>query len=165
MAVALDTNILWPLLDAEEPAVSILTPILDGYNATDGLVMCAPVYVELLAGPGAATVALDAFLDATRIIVDVALSRRVWQEAGFAFRAYAERRIAAGTTWPRRVLADFVIAAEWSRLNLNASATTNTPPRSSPPSVKSYAIPLPQSSKSFMLNRDVGRAAVEERMW
>lgn len=64
MAIALDTNILWPLLDAEEPAVSILTPILDGYNATDGLVICAPVYAELLAGPGATTVALDAFLDA-----------------------------------------------------------------------------------------------------
>ncbi len=111
MAIAVDTNILWPLLDAEEPAVSILTPILDGYNATDGLVICAPVYAELLAGPGATTVALDTFLDATGIMVDVALSRQIWQDAGFAFRAYAERRIAAGTTWPRRVLADFVIAA------------------------------------------------------
>jgi len=49
MTIALDTNVLWPLLRGDEPAVSILTPLLDGYNASDGLVVCGPVYAELLA--------------------------------------------------------------------------------------------------------------------
>lgn len=109
MAIALDTNILWPLLRGDEPAVSILTPLLDGYNASDGLVMCGAVYAELLAGPGATVAALDAFLSTAEIAVDFALTPIVWQEAGLAFRAYAERRVASGDTWPRRVLADFII--------------------------------------------------------
>ncbi len=152
MAIAVDTNILWPLLDAEEPAVSILTPLLDGYNATDELVICAPVYAELLAGPGATVVALDAFLDATGITVDVALSRQLWQDAGFAFRAYAERRIAAGTTWPRRVLADFVIAAHalhtaTALMTLNRDDFARIAPRL-PLIVPSLETPLPPNDGS-----------------
>ncbi len=109
MAIALDTNILWPLLRGDEPAVSILTPLLDGYNTSDGLVVCAPVYAELLAGPGATIAGLDAFLATTDIAVDFVLTPGVWQEAGLAFRMYAERRVASGVAWPRRLLADFVI--------------------------------------------------------
>lgn len=110
MAVALDTNILWPLLRGDEPAVAVLTPLLDSYNASDGLVICGAVYAELLAGPGATVAALDEFLYGTEIAIDFALSPQIWQEAGLAFRAYAERRIAVGAIWPRRVLADFIIA-------------------------------------------------------
>lgn len=109
MTIALDTNVLWPLLRGDKPAVSILTPLLDGYNASDGLVVCGPVYAELLAGPGATVAALTAFLATTEIVVDVALPLTVWQESGLAFRAYAERRVASGAAWPRRVLADFII--------------------------------------------------------
>ena len=109
MAVALDTNVLWPILRGHEPAVSILVPLLDGYNGSDGLVVCGPIYAELLAGPGATVAALDGFLAAAEIDVDFALSPVVWQEAGFAFREYAARRVAARVSWPRRILANFVI--------------------------------------------------------
>ena len=109
MAIALDTNVLWPLLRGDEPAVSILTPLLDGYNTSDGLIVCGAVYAELLAGPGATIVSLDNFLVTTEISVDFTLSPIIWQEAGLAFRAYAERRAASGAVWPRRVLADFII--------------------------------------------------------
>ncbi len=151
MTIALDTNVLWPLLRGDEPAVSILTPLLDGYNASDGLVVCGPVYAELLAGPGATVAALTAFLATTEIVVDVALPLLVWQEAGLAFRAYAERRVASGAAWPRRVLADFIIGThalhnatalmtlnrdDFARMvpslplivpNLNTAHTPNTP--------------------------------------
>jgi len=124
MAIALDTNILWPLLRGDEPAVSILTPLLDGYNASDDLVVCAPVYAELLAGPGATVAALDAFLSTAEIAVDVVLPLAMWQEAGLAFRAYAERRAASGAVWPRRILADFIVGVHALR-NATALMTLN----------------------------------------
>jgi predicted nucleic acid-binding protein len=111
MAIALDTNIVRPLLAGTEPAATILAPLLERYHASDGLVLCAPLYAELLAGPGASIAALQAFLSGTGIAVDFALSPVVWQEAGLAFRFYAERRLASGGTRPRRTLADFVIGA------------------------------------------------------
>ncbi len=108
MAIALDTNIPRPVLAGDRRAIT-LTPLLDGYNASDGLVVCAPVYAELLAGPATTVAELDAFLAATDIVVDFNLSPDVWRGAGLAFHAYAERRIAARDMWPRRILADFVI--------------------------------------------------------
>jgi predicted nucleic acid-binding protein len=93
MPIALDTNIVRPVLAGTEPAASILTPLLEGYNTSDGLVLCAPVYAELLAGPGATVASLEAFLTGTGITVDFSLSPVIWQAAGLAFRSYAERRV------------------------------------------------------------------------
>lgn len=73
--------------------------------------MCAPVYAELLAGPGATVASLDAFLDGTGIAVDDAIPLTLWREAGLAYHAYAERRRASTGTLPRRILADFIIGA------------------------------------------------------
>jgi predicted nucleic acid-binding protein len=55
--------------------------------------------------------ALDRFLAAGAIAVDLDLSRDVWLRAAAAYRAYAQRRQASGAGWPRRILADFVIGA------------------------------------------------------
>jgi len=57
--------------------------------------VCAAVYAELLAGPGATVAALDAFLDGTGIAIDDALPLALWREAGLAYRAYAQRRLKA----------------------------------------------------------------------
>ena len=109
MAIALDTNIMRPLLAGTQPAASILGPLLETYNNSDGLVICAPVYAELLAGPGASVAVLDAALAKVAIKIDDVLPLALWQEAGLAYRAYAERRAAAVGTLPRRILADFII--------------------------------------------------------
>ena len=109
MAIALDTNIVWPLLAGTQPTASILTPILETYNSGDGLVICAPAYAELLAGPGASIAILDASLARVGIAVDDVIPLDLWQEAGLAYRAYAARRRAAGSGLPRRILADFII--------------------------------------------------------
>lgn len=111
MPIALDTNIVRPVLAGIEPTASGLAALLERYNMDEGLVLCAPVYAELLAGPGATVPALEAFLSGTGITVDYVLSPVVWQEAGLAFRSYAERRRASVDTWPRRILADFIIGA------------------------------------------------------
>jgi len=109
MAIALDTNIIWPVLAGTEPTASILTPLLEDYSVSDGLVISAPVYAETLAGPGASVAELDAALARARIAVDVALSPEMWREAGLAYRAYAERRLSSRGGLPRRILADFII--------------------------------------------------------
>ncbi len=107
--IALDTNVIWPLLAGTQPTASILTPILETYNVDEGLVICAPVYAELLAGPGASIATLDASLARVGITVDDVLSLELWREAGLAYRAYAARRVASGGGLPRRILADFII--------------------------------------------------------
>ncbi len=109
MVIALDTNVIWPLLADTQPTASILTPILETYNADEGLVICAPVYAELLAGPGASIAILDAALARVGIIVDDVLPLELWREAGLTYRTYAARRIASGGGLPRRILADFII--------------------------------------------------------
>lgn len=111
MPIALDTNIIWPVLAGTEPVASILIPFLQTYNASDGFVVCGPVYAELLAGSGATVAALDAFLDGAGTAIDEVLPLALWQEAGLAYRAYAERRLASGGALPRRILADFIIGA------------------------------------------------------
>ncbi len=109
MAIALDTNVIWPVLAGTEPTASMLTPLLEGYSVSDGLVISAPVYAEALAGPGASIAGLDAALARAGIAVDDMLPLGMWREAGLAYRAYAERRWASGSTLPRRILADFII--------------------------------------------------------
>jgi len=111
MPIAVDTNVLWPIVAGTEPVASILTPLLQTYNVSDGLVVCAAVYAELLAGPGATVTALDAFLNGAGIVIDDALPLAIWREAGLAYRAYAERRLASESVLPRRILADFIIGA------------------------------------------------------
>jgi len=48
---------------------------------------------------------------AGRIAVDLDLTRDIWLGAAASYRSYADRRLAAGAGWPRRILADFVIGA------------------------------------------------------
>jgi predicted nucleic acid-binding protein len=111
MPIALDTNVLWPVLTEAQPAVSVLAPIIESYNTSDGLVVCGAVYAELLAGPGATASIVDASLARVGIVIDDALPLAIWREAGLAYRAYAERRLASEGALPRRILADFIIGA------------------------------------------------------
>jgi hypothetical protein len=75
MAIALDTNIIWPVLAGTELSASILTPLLEAYSVSDGLVIAEPVYAEALAGPGASVARLDAALARASITVEVRFGR------------------------------------------------------------------------------------------
>lgn len=76
-----------------------------------GLVVCAPVYCELLAYPSATQHFVREFLDETSIFVDFVLDEQIWQRAANAFVAYAQRRRRSKGGSPRRMLVDFVVAA------------------------------------------------------
>jgi predicted nucleic acid-binding protein len=76
-----------------------------------GLVICAPVYCELLAYPSATPRFIKEFLGETGIFVDFLLDEQVWQRAANAFVGYAERRRRSRGGSAKRMLVDFVIAA------------------------------------------------------
>jgi predicted nucleic acid-binding protein len=73
------------------------------------LVVCAPVYAELLAHPKAKPGFVDEFLALTDVLVDFDLDEAIWREAGRSFAAYA-RRLEAGAR-PKRLLVDFIVGA------------------------------------------------------
>ncbi|CAN5594720.1 hypothetical protein BH24DEI1_BH24DEI1_09280 [soil metagenome] len=87
----------------------LLTDLLFAARQQGGLVVCASVYAELLAYPGATGDFVDAFLEDTRINVEVNLPRQVWARAGEAFSAHAKRRREDRAGHPKRLLVDFVV--------------------------------------------------------
>ena len=75
------------------------------------MVICAPVYVELLAYPKATKTFLEQFLTTTHIITDFLLDEAVWQEAGAAYATYAQRRRQSKDGPSKRLLVDFIVGA------------------------------------------------------
>jgi hypothetical protein len=55
------------------------------------IVICAPVYAELVAAPGRGEEAVDEFLGRARIEVDWELDEETWRVAARTFREYAGR--------------------------------------------------------------------------
>jgi predicted nucleic acid-binding protein len=110
---ALDTNVLSALWSGE-PLASGISAQLAEAHAHGGLVICAPVYAELLAHPSATQHFVDDFLAETTITVEFDLDESVWRRAARSFAAYAQRRRGSGGGSPKRLLVDFVIAAHAS---------------------------------------------------
>jgi predicted nucleic acid-binding protein len=113
MRTALDTNILSQIWTGQPSAASIAAK-LASVRAEGGLVVSAPVFVELAASPtpklqGAQRVEMA--LAEMNIAIDFDLGEDVWRLAATAFSAYAVRRRHSGGGSPKRLLADFVIAA------------------------------------------------------
>lgn len=110
MTTAVDTNVIVALWDTDPAPSTVARSALDAALARGSLVVCAPVFAELMAAPGRTEGFLDAFFGATGIHVDWTLEEAVWRSAGRAFQAYASRRRKQGGG-PRRILADFLIGA------------------------------------------------------
>jgi predicted nucleic acid-binding protein len=107
---ALDTNVISALWSSE-PLASRVAAELAQAHTQGGLVICAPVYAELLAHPSASQSFVDSFLTDTTIAIDFALDEPVWRQAAKSFSAYAERRRRSGGGTPKRLLVDFVVAS------------------------------------------------------
>jgi predicted nucleic acid-binding protein len=110
LRTALDTNVLSALWSGEPSARRIESALFKA-RSDGGLVICAPVYCELLAYPSATRQFVREFLDETGIFVDFPLDEQVWQGAASAFVAYAQRRRRSQGGAPKRLLVDFIIAA------------------------------------------------------
>ena len=88
-----------------------MADLLNGLRREGALVVCVVVWAELAAGPGVGPERCSRLLRALDIQVDYEIPRKAWDLAGESFSAYAQRRRAAGAGTPRRLLADFLVAA------------------------------------------------------
>ena len=110
MLSAVDTNVISALWSGE-PAAAGMKELLFSARQAGGLAICAPVYAELLAYPGATKAFVDAFLEDVQIAVHFNLSKAIWEGAGEAYSAYAERRRKDRAGQPKRLLVDFLVGA------------------------------------------------------
>lgn len=113
MRTALDTNVLSALWSNEQTASQVTRGLTEAYFE-GGLVVCAPVYVELLAHPSAPRHFVDEFLEETAVQVDFSISEDVWRLAAKSFAIYAERRRRSAGGSPKRLVVDFIVAAHAS---------------------------------------------------
>jgi predicted nucleic acid-binding protein len=107
---AIDTNVL-SVLWSKELSASHISRILGAAKAEGGLVVCGPVYAELLAYPKATESFVNDFLADTGITVDFAFEQPVWVEAGRRFARYVKRRRRSAGQGAKRLLADFIIGS------------------------------------------------------
>ncbi len=108
---SIDTNVFISLWDKDDVFNLNAQKALDKALAAGSLVVTAPVYAELLAGPSRTERALDHFFRQAEIKVDWQIPERVWRVAAFAAQAHGIRRRASKGGGPRRIMADFVIGA------------------------------------------------------
>ena len=113
MRTAIDTNVI-SCLWSSAPLAADMEALLSRASHEGGLVVCGPVYAELLAHPKATERFVDEFLTTTGIDVDCLLDEQIWREAGRRFAAYAGRRRRSGGGGPKRLLVDFLIGAHAS---------------------------------------------------
>jgi predicted nucleic acid-binding protein len=111
MMTAVDTNVIVALWDPDALLSGAANVALDAAIGRGRLVICGPVFAELMALPRRNEPFLDGFLLDTSISVDWELDESIWRAAGRAFQGYASRRRRNQTAGPRRILADFVIGA------------------------------------------------------
>jgi predicted nucleic acid-binding protein len=110
MRTAIDTNIISAVWSGSAPAAHVASVLAQATNE-GALVICAPVYVELMAYPNATGQYLDQFLASTRVQVDFVIEEPVWRETAQRFAACARRRRKSGGGEAKRLLVDFLIGA------------------------------------------------------
>jgi len=110
---AIDTNIISAIWSGSAPSGQAASALAQAANE-GALVICAPVYVELLAYPNATAAYLDRFLTNTRVEVDFDIDEPVWRETAQRFANYAHRRRKSGGGEAKRLVVDFIIGAHAS---------------------------------------------------
>jgi len=110
MRTAVDTNILSLFWSGGSLAVTIAAQ-LSNLHAEGALVVSAPVFVELSAISTGSAQRVEKLLEEMSNAVDFDLGEDVWRLAATSFAAYAIRRRRSGGDSPKRLVADFVIAA------------------------------------------------------
>lgn len=111
MIFAVDTNVLADLWAGAPAGAEEARDALQAAQESGKLVISAPVFAELLAGPGFERGRVERLLAKAGIDIDWEIGEGVWRLAGRAFEDYAGRKRRSGAAGPRRLLTDFVIGA------------------------------------------------------
>jgi len=110
---AIDTNVISTVWSGSSPSAEVARALAQAGNE-GALVICAPVYVELMAYPSATAEYLDRFLASTRLDVDFVIDEAVWRETAQRFAEYARRRRKGAGGEAKHLLVDFIIGAHAS---------------------------------------------------
>ena len=113
MRTAIDTNIISVIWSGSASSRRVAS-VLAKAAGEGALVICAPVYIELMAYPNATAEYLDQFLASTRVEVDFMIDEPVWRETARRFADYVHRRRKSGGGEAKRLLVDFIIGAHAS---------------------------------------------------
>ncbi len=105
--ISLDTNILFSAVNPHDSNHAKARKLLAQHGALEALVLSPVVYSELCASPDIQGIRL--FLHKAQIEVLWEMPETVWEQAGAALGQYALKR--RSRTLPRRIVADFMIAA------------------------------------------------------
>lgn len=105
--ISLDTNVVFSALNPADVNHARARRLLAKHGAAEALTLSPVVYAELMASPDASGIRL--FLEKAQIATLWEMPEAVWLEAGTAFGQYAGLR--RGGALPRRIVADFLIAA------------------------------------------------------
>jgi predicted nucleic acid-binding protein len=111
MTTALDTNVIVAYWGPDPSLNLAVQTAIEAAFTRGNLTVAAPVFAELIAGPGRTENFVNGFFEDTGITIDWHLGETIWRSAGQAFRGYAERRRKHRESVPRRILADFLIGA------------------------------------------------------
>ena len=111
MTTALDTNVVVAYWGPDQALSLAVQTALESAFGQGLVAVAAPVFAELVAGPGRSEDFVNSFFENTGIAIDWELDEAIWRSAGRAFRGYAERRRKQRDVAPRRILADFLIGA------------------------------------------------------
>ena len=91
MKTAIDSNILSSIWSLEPSAPRVKQQLIEA-RAEGSIVVCAPVYVELVAHPLVAVGLVDRLLAEAGITVEFSLDEPTWRKAAERFSSYARRR-------------------------------------------------------------------------
>jgi predicted nucleic acid-binding protein len=111
MTTALDTNVVVAYWGPDASLNMAVQAALESAFEGGNVMVAAPVFAELVAGPGRSEEFVNGFFEETGIAIDWQLDEAIWRSAGRAFRSYAERRRKHRDFGARRILADFLIGA------------------------------------------------------
>jgi predicted nucleic acid-binding protein len=120
--LSLDSNIILVAVNTDDGSQKAALTALQNYQAR-GFCICPPVYAELRADPEWSTL-VQPFLNETGIQINWQMPEVIWEQAGIYARLYADKR--RNGILPRRILADFLIAAHAEHHNLDVMSFDET---------------------------------------
>lgn len=120
--ISLDTNVIFSALNPTDVHHARARRLLREHGATEALVLSPVVHAELMASSDAAGIRL--FLQKAQIATLWEMPQATWEAAGRAFGQYAQLR--RGGVLPRRILADFLIAAHADHHGLGVMSFDDT---------------------------------------
>jgi predicted nucleic acid-binding protein len=109
LITSIDSNVLIALWDQSGHFVPEASRALSAAASAGSLVICGPVFAELLGFPGRSSREILNLLGRHSVGVDWSFGQADWEAAGMAYQGYVTRRRSSSHGQPRLMLTEFMI--------------------------------------------------------